>query len=79
MCFLHFADNSQRPDEGEECVFDKMNKAYAKFYSPSEHLAVDDVIVKFNGRIIFRQYIPKKRNHFSIKTYKLFDEYRVYI
>jgi hypothetical protein len=68
--FLHFADNSQRPDdEGEEydrlwkirTVFDKLNEAYDKFYNPSEHLAMDEVIVKFQGRIIFRQYIPKNR------------------
>jgi len=66
--FLHFADNSQRPDEGEEydrlwklrTLFDKLNEAYAKFYNPSEHLAVDKVIVKFKGRVIFMQYIPEK-------------------
>jgi len=70
--FLHilrFADNSQRPDEGKEydrlwklrTVFDKLNEAYAIFYNPSEHLAVDEVIVKFKGRVVFRQYIPKKK------------------
>ena len=55
--FLHFADNSQIPDKGEEydrlwklrTVFDKLNEAYAKFYNPSAHLAVDEVIVKFKG------------------------------
>jgi hypothetical protein len=31
---------------------------YSKFYSPSEHLAVDEVIVLFRGRVIFKQYIP---------------------
>ena len=80
--FLHFADNSQRPDKGEEydqlwkltTVFDKLNEAYAKFYNPSEHLVVDEVTVKFKGRVIFRQYIPKKRKCFSIKIYKLCDE-----
>ena len=80
--FLHFADNSQRPDEGEEydrlcklrTVFDTLNVAYAKFYNPSEHLAVDEVIVKFKGRVIFTQYIPKKRKHFGIKIYKFCDE-----
>ena len=51
-----------------------MNEAYAKFYNPSEHLAVDEVIVKCKGRGIFRQYIPKKRKHFSIKIYKLCNE-----
>jgi len=31
-------------------------------------------MVKFKGRVIFKQYIPKKRKHFSIKIYKLCDE-----
>jgi hypothetical protein len=37
-------------------------------------LAVDEVIVKFKDRVIFRQYIPKKRKSFGIKIYKLCDE-----
>ena len=55
-------------------VFDTLNEAYAKFYNPPENLAVDEVIVKFMGRVIFRQYIPKKRKCFGIKVYKLCDE-----
>jgi len=35
---------------------------------------VDEVIVKFKGRVFFRHYIPKKRKCFSIKIYKLRDE-----
>jgi hypothetical protein len=35
---------------------------------------VNKVIVKFKGRVIFRQYILKARNHFNIKIYKLHDE-----
>ena len=35
---------------------------FSKFYNPSEHLAVDEVIVKFKGRIVFKQYIPKNAN-----------------
>jgi len=80
--FLHFAGNSQRPDKGKEydrlwklrTLFDKLNEVYAKFSNPSEHLAVDKVIVKFKGRVIIRQNIPKKRKRFSIKIYKLCDE-----
>ena len=37
-------------------------------------MAVDEVIVKYRGRVIFRQYIPKKRKRFGIKIYKLCDE-----
>jgi len=80
--FLHFADNSHRPDPAEEydrlwkirTVFDTLNQACPKFHNPSEHLAVVEVIVKFQSRVIFRQYIPKKRKRFGIKVYKLCDE-----
>jgi len=80
--FLHFSDNSQRPDQCEEydrlwklgTIFDTLNQAYAKFYNPSEHLAVGDLIVKFQDEVIFRQYIPKKRKCVSIRIYKLCDE-----
>jgi hypothetical protein len=78
-------DNSQIPDKGKECdglwklmklttVFDNLNEAYAKFCNPSERLAVDEVIAKFKGRVIFRQYISKKGKCFGIKIYKHSDE-----
>jgi hypothetical protein len=38
-----------------------------KFYRPLEHLATDEVTVKFKGTIIFRQYISKKRNVLASK------------
>ena len=37
------------------------------------HLAVDEVIVLYKGRVVFRQYIPKKHKRFGIKIYKLCD------
>jgi hypothetical protein len=54
-------------------VFEKLNDAYAKYYSPTEHLAVHEVIVLFKGRVIFRQNIPSKHKHFGIEIYKLCD------
>jgi len=46
LCFLHFADNSQRPDEGEEydqlwklrTVFYNLNEAYAEFFNLSQSI-----------------------------------------
>ena len=52
-------------------LFEIIRTNFSKFYSPSEYLAVDEVIVKFKGRIVFKQYIPKKRKHFGIKMFKL--------
>jgi hypothetical protein len=50
-------------------VFDMMNDAYSKYYVPSEHLAVDEVIVL--RRVIFKQRNIKR---FIIKIYKLYDK-----
>jgi len=54
-------------------VFEILNSTFSKFYNPSENLAVDEVIVSFKGRVIFKQYLPKKHKHFSIKIFKLCD------
>ena len=51
-------------------IFDKLSVSYGKYYSPTEHLAVDEIIVHFEGRVIFRQYIPKKHRRFGIVLYK---------
>ena len=70
LCFLHFPDNSHRPDEGKEydrlwklrTVFDKLNMAYAKFYNPSEHLAVDEVIVKLKAGLSSGSIFQRNEN-----------------
>ena len=36
-------------------------------------MAIYEVIVKFKGRVLFKQYIPKKGKHFGIKMFKLCD------
>jgi len=54
-------------------LFEILNKAFSKFYNPSKHLAVDEVIVLLEGGGIFRQYIHKKHKSFDIKIYKTRD------
>jgi hypothetical protein len=54
-------------------IFDKLNEAYAKYYSPTEHLEIDEIIVLFKGRVVFKQYTPKKHKRFGIKIYKQCD------
>jgi len=41
-------------------LFEFLNKKFSKFYGPSGHLAVDEFIFNYEGRVIFRQYILKK-------------------
>ena len=54
-------------------IFNKLSDSYGKYYSLTEHLAVDEIIVHFEGRVIFRQYTPKKHRCFWIELYKLCD------
>ena len=80
---LHFTDNRIEPDTRDENsdwlwkvrnVFDILKQKFSKSYNPSHHLAIDEVIDKYKGRVIFWQYIPKKHKHFGIKIYKLSNE-----
>ncbi|PNF40809.1 hypothetical protein B7P43_G16650 [Cryptotermes secundus] len=80
--FQHFKNNeapSNRDDPEYDGlwkirkIFDNLNNKFCELYNPSECLAVDEVIVLFKGRVIFRQYIPKKHKRFGIKVYKLCD------
>jgi hypothetical protein len=54
-------------------IFDRHNNLYAKYYILTDHLAVDEITVFSKGRIIFKQYIPKKHTQFGIKLCKLCD------
>jgi hypothetical protein len=83
--YLHFTDNRNKPDRTDETFdrlwkirdpFEILNRTFSKFYSPSKNLAVDEAIVSFKGRVIFKQYIPKKRKRFGIKIFKLCDSTR---
>jgi hypothetical protein len=60
--FLHFTDNKNEPNMTDENshwlwkirnLFEIVKVKFSKFCSPSEHLAVDEVIVKYKGRVIF--------------------------
>jgi hypothetical protein len=37
-------------------------------------LAIDEVIVLYKGRVVFKQYMPEKHKCFGIKTYKLCEK-----
>jgi hypothetical protein len=72
--FLHF-ENSDDPEYNRlwniRKIFDTLNNKFCEVYNPAEHLAVDEVIVLYKQRVVFRQYIPKKHKRFDIKIYKL--------
>ena len=80
--YLHFTDNRNEPDRTDKnfdrlwkirYLFEILNATFSKFCNPSENQAIDEIIVSFKGRVIFKQYIPKKCKHFGIKLFNLCD------
>jgi len=77
--FLHFENNEDPPNYDDpdydrlwkiRKIFDTLNNKFCELCKPTEHLAVDEVIVLYEGRVVFRQYIPKKQKvwHQNLET-----------
>jgi hypothetical protein len=80
--FLRFNDNKNELGKTDEnCdrlkkmrnIFDNLSDGYAKYYSPTEHLAVGEAFMLFKSRIFFKHCILKKCKQFGMKIYKLCD------
>ena len=80
--FLHFENNDDPPNHDDpdydrlwkiRKIFNTLNNKFCKLYNPTEHLAVDEVIVLYKGRVVFRQYIPKKQKiwHQNLQSLRL--------
>ena len=78
--YLHFADNSlvPRPDSPDfnklykiQPLLDLIIPRFRAVYSPERQLAVDETLIKFKGKVHFRQFIPIKPGRFGIKAFTL--------
>lgn len=71
---LHFKDNENLENtrlEKIEPIVTYFNNKMTEIYEPSENLALDESMVLFRGRLVFRQYIKNKRHKYGIKLYML--------
>lgn len=77
MRCLHFARN---PPGGEvpmdrlyriRPVLDFFNNKMSALYYPGKELSLDESMVLWRGRLVFRQYIKNKRHKYGIKLYML--------
>lgn len=49
-----------------------------RYYSLSEYVCIDEMLVKFRGRCPFRQYIPSKPGKYGIKMFAMVDARTMY-
>lgn len=72
---LHFSQQDEENKSNRlyriEKLLEIVNKNFQKNYTPSEEICIDESVVPFRGRIIFRQYNKQKRHKYGIKEFKL--------
>ena len=78
--FLHFNDVANQVSKGQDGyeplfkiqpLLDICNPLYEKLYQPKKCLSIDESMIKFKGRIFFRQYLPNKPTKWGIKAFVL--------
>lgn len=52
-------------------LLDIVDPTYMQVYNPRRELSLDESMVKFKGRIFFRQYLPAKPTKWGIKEFIL--------
>ena len=72
---VHFNDNetfekNQRLQKIQP-LLEMLTGSFKSVYSPGEKLVVDESLIPFRGRLLFRHYIPGKSHKYGIKLYKI--------
>ena len=85
--YLHFIDNSTLPARGDP-DYDRLGKIrpliqhlsaqFQAVYSPHRDVAVDEAMIKFQGRFSLKQYMPLKPTKRGIKVWVLADSHNGY-
>jgi len=77
LSFLFFTDieNHSRDDRIWEVreIFSMFLSRYKKYFYPFQKMVVDESLLLYKGRLVFKQYIPTKRHRFGIKLFVLCD------
>ena len=75
--FIHAADSAKAPKRGSE-DYDKVRElirlactAWARAYDPGAYVCVDETLLMFKGRVLFKVRIRMKRAKVGIKLYVL--------
>ena len=72
---IHFADNDNADPNDRlykiRPIMDIVKDLYAKILCPGKELSVDETMVRFQGRVSFKQYNKDKPNKWAIKLWSL--------
>ena len=72
--FLHFGDQPKFEDDRLakiRMILDHFNKVMSEIITPDKKLSLDESMMLWRGRLMFRQYIKNKCHKYGIKFYEL--------
>lgn len=78
--YLHFNDNSNLPPASDQDrdrpfkikpLLDHLFEKFQTSYEPHREVSVDESLMLWKGRLLFKQYLPLKCHRFGLKLYKL--------
>ncbi|XP_065664666.1 piggyBac transposable element-derived protein 4-like [Hydra vulgaris] len=81
--FFHINDNQnlQNPNDPNRDrlyklrpVIEKLFEKFQSVYTPNQCIAVDESLLLWKGRLLFKQYLPLKRARFGIKLFCLCED-----
>ena len=71
----HFSNNENCPENDRlykiQPLVDALLTKYQDAYTPSKIICIDESLIPFRGRLLFKQYIPQKAHKYGIKIFKL--------
>lgn len=72
---LHFSNNvthcnNDRLDKIRP-IINYWNEKFNKIYTLNENISIDESLMRYKGRLIYKQFNPSKRARFGLKIYKL--------
>lgn len=72
--FWHFSD--ERNDTGDRLykirqILNMLNNRFREILTPGKCIVIDESMIPWRGRLIFRQYIKNKSHKYGVKLYKL--------
>ena len=75
LSMLHF-NNNETIQKGDRLakiqpLVSMLERKFKELFFPGEDIVIDETLVPWRGRLIFRQYIPNKTHRYGIKLFKL--------
>lgn len=83
--FLHFCNNDDIQKNNNDKlvkireVVEYFANRFKSVYTPTRHIAIDEAMLKWRGRLQFKVYMPDKPDKFGIKSYVLAESLSGYV